>query len=159
MRTTVVAAALAAFVTAGSGGCGPKSQIDPHASVTLNGTLQAQSGAASAATEVKLIRHPDALQAIGELFVAVGSVGLACLSGRLDICSSFEDSTTGADGGYTFAMRGADTQGSVGTGPDVHHLRRLPGRKLCSCIRLHRPEDGADDSAVALLDRRRRARR
>jgi hypothetical protein len=127
MRTTVVAAALAAFVTAGSGACGPKSQIDPHASVTLNGTIQTESGGASAATGVKLIRHPDALQAIGELFVAVGSVGLACLSGRLDICSSFEESTTAGDGGYTFAMRGADTQGSAGQALTFTTFAGCPG--------------------------------
>jgi len=114
MRTTVVAVALAAFVTVGSGGCGPKSQIDPHSSVTLKGTIQTESGGVSAATDVKLIRHPDALQAIGELFVAVGSIGLACLSGQLDICSSLEESTSGGDGGYTFALQGAQTQGSVG---------------------------------------------
>ncbi len=115
MRTAVVGVVLPALLVAGAGGgCGPKSQLDPHSSVTLTGTIQTESGGAPPATTVKLIRHPDALQAIGEVFVAVGSVGLACIAGRLDICSSFEDSTSGADGSYTFAMRGADTQGSTG---------------------------------------------
>lgn len=128
MRTTVVAAAVTALVIAGgAGGCGPKSQIDPHSSVTLNGTIQTESGGASAATSVKLIRHPDALQALGEVFVAIGSVGLACISGQLDICSSFEDTTTGGDGGYTFAMRGADTQGSVGQALTFTTFAGCPG--------------------------------
>jgi len=112
MRTSVVGPVVAALWVAG--GCGPKSQIDPHSSVTLSGTIQTESGAAAPATAVKLIRHPDALQAIGEVFVAVGSIGLACIAGRLDICSSFEDSVAGGDGSYSFALRGADTQGSVG---------------------------------------------
>ena len=127
MRTTVVAMLLPALVAAAGSGCGPKSQIDPHASVTLKGTIQTDAGAPSAATAVKLIRHPDALQAIGEVFVAVGSVGLACVSGRLDICSSFEDSTSGGDGAYSFAMRGADTQGSVGQALTFTSFAGCPG--------------------------------
>ncbi|HEY2748261.1 MAG TPA: hypothetical protein VGL86_26745 [Polyangia bacterium] len=111
MRTTVVALVVPLFWAAA---CGPKSQIDPQSSVTLSGTIQTESGNAAPATDVKLIRHPDVLQAIGEVFVAVGTIGLACIAGRLDICSSFEDSTSGGNGGYSFAMRGADTQGSVG---------------------------------------------
>jgi hypothetical protein len=124
MRTTVVALWVAALVAIG---CGPKSQIDPHSSVIVNGTIQTESGAASAGTTVKLIRHPDALQAIGEVFVAVGSVGLACIAGRLDICSSFEDSVAGGDGAYTFAMRGADTQGSVGQALTFTSFAGCPG--------------------------------
>jgi len=128
MRTTVVAMLLPALLAVfGGSGCGPKSKIDPHASVTLQGTIQTEAGAPSPATGVKLIRHPDALQAIGEVFVAVGSVGLACISGRLDICSSFEDSTAGGDGGYSFALRGADTQGSVGQALTFTSFAGCPG--------------------------------
>ena len=127
MRTTVVAVLVPALLAAVGGGCGPKSKIDPHASVTLAGTLQTEPGAPSAATAVKLIRHPDALQALGEVFVAVGSVGLACISGRLDICSSFEDATSGGDGGYSFALRGADTQGSTGQALTFTTFAGCPG--------------------------------
>jgi hypothetical protein len=128
MRTTVVAVALATLAAVGgAAGCGPKSQLDPHATVTLNGTIQTESGAASAATAVKLIRHPDALQALGEAFVAIGSVGLACISGRLDICGSFEDSTSGSDGGYSFAMPGSATQGSVGQALPFTTFAGCPG--------------------------------
>ena len=127
MRTTVVAAVAAAFVTAGAGGCGPKSNIDPNATVTLTGTLETESGGASAATDVKLIRHPDALQAIGELFVVVGSVGLACVSGHVDICSSLRESTSGGDGGYTFAVHGSETQGSAGQALTFTTFASCPG--------------------------------
>lgn len=109
MRSSVVG--MVALVA----GCfGPPSQVDSKASVKLNGSVQTQAGGAAAATKVKLIRHPDPLQAIGQLFVAVGSVGLACVSGQLDICSSFEESDSDGGGKYSFAMRGADTQGSTG---------------------------------------------
>ena len=124
MRITVVALWAVALVAIG---CGPKSQLDPHASVIVNGTIQTESGSPSAATPMKLIRHPDALQAIGEVFVAVGSVGLACIAGRLDICSSFEDSVSAGDGGYMFALRGADTQGSVGQALTFTTFAGCPG--------------------------------
>ncbi len=128
MRTTVVAMLVPALMVVGAGsGCGPKSQIDPHASVALKGTIQIEAGAPSPSTAVKLIRHPDALQAIGEVVVAVGSVGLACIAGRLDICSSFEDSTSGGDGSYSFAMRGADTQGSTGQALTFTSFAGCPG--------------------------------
>lgn len=133
MRTTVVAVGWLALAAAGAtGGCGPKSQLSPQASVTLDGTIETESGGASPATDVKLIRHPDALQAIGEVFVAIGSVGLACLTGQLDVCSSFEDSTTGGDGGYRFALRGADTQGSQGQALTFTTFAGCPGGGNCA---------------------------
>jgi hypothetical protein len=127
MRTTVVVLVVPALLAVGSGSCGPKSQLDPQSGVTLAGIIQSGSGGASASTPVKLIRHPDALQALGEVFVAVGSVGLACIAGRLDICSSFEDSTSGGDGSYRFALRGADTQGSVGQALTFTAFAGCPG--------------------------------
>ncbi|HWE31482.1 MAG TPA: hypothetical protein VHB97_25950 [Polyangia bacterium] len=126
MRITVVATVQAMLLAVG-GGCGPKSQLDPNANVTVQGTIEAESGAPSAATPVKLIRHPDALQALGELFVAIGSVGLACVAGQLDICKSFRDSTSAADGGYTFAMDGMETQGSQGQALTFTTFAGCPG--------------------------------
>src|SRR5689334_9874315 len=80
MRSSVVRGAgpfaLAALVAVG---CGPRSKIDSSSSVMLSGTVQQQNGAASAGTKVQLIRHPDLLQSLGEAFVAIGSVGLACI--------------------------------------------------------------------------------
>jgi hypothetical protein len=101
-------------LTLATGCFGPQSKLDSHSSVTLSGIVQTQNGAPTPTTTAKLIRHPDPLQALGEILVAVGSVGLACLGGQLDICSSFAESKTAGDGSYQFAMRGADTQGSTG---------------------------------------------
>jgi hypothetical protein len=109
MRSSLVAG-----VVLVSGCFGPPSQIDAKSSVSLSGIVQMQNNAAAANTKVKLIRHPDPLQALGQAFVVIGSVGLACIGGQVDICSSFEESQSGGDGSYQFAMRGADTQGSTG---------------------------------------------
>jgi hypothetical protein len=114
-------------VLVGGGGCGPKSQLDPNATVTLSGNIQTEAGAPSAATPVKLIRHPDALQAIGEVFVAVGSLGLACVVGRLDLCKSFADATANGDGSYSFTIKGGDTQGSVGQAVPFTTFASCPG--------------------------------
>jgi hypothetical protein len=109
MRSSLV------WVVAMAAGCfGPASQIDAKSSVTLNGIVQTHNNSAVANDKVKLIRHPDPLQALGQLFVVIGSVGLACINGQADICSSFEESQSGSNGSYQFAMRGAETQGSTG---------------------------------------------
>ncbi|MDB4970362.1 MAG: hypothetical protein JWN44_6051 [Myxococcales bacterium] len=111
MRSTVVG--IVALVSLA--GCfGPPSQVNAKDSIKLNGTVKTQEGGASPAAKVKLIRHPDPLQALSQVFVAVGSIGLACIGGQLDICSSFEESDSDGGGNYQFAMRGADTQGSTG---------------------------------------------
>jgi hypothetical protein len=124
MRSSVVAVAAAAALA----GClGPPSQIDAKSSVTLSGIVQTESGAASPSANVKLIRHPDPLQAIGQIFVAVGSIGLACIAGQLDICSAFEESQSAGDGSYSFAMRGADTQGSTGQALTFTVFASCPG--------------------------------
>lgn len=107
--------ALASYVgTFGAGCFGPRSEVDSKAGVTLSGVVQTEDGSTPSSTTVKLIRHPDALQVIGQLFVTVGSLGLACVTGQADICSAFEESKSGSDGAYHFGLRGGDTQGSTG---------------------------------------------
>lgn len=94
-------------------GCGPQSKLSPTASVKLTGTVQTQSGAPVAGTKVTLVRHPDALEAIGDLFAIAGTVGLACIAGQLDICNAFATATTDSHGQFSFALKGADTQGAT----------------------------------------------
>jgi hypothetical protein len=101
-------------LTLASGCFGPSSKLDSKASVKISGIVQTQNGAPTPTTTAKLIRHPDPLQALGEVLIAVGSIGLACLGGQLDICSSFAESATAGDGSYHFGLHGSDTQGSVG---------------------------------------------
>ena len=104
-----------AVATLASGCLGPASQVDPNATLSVGGVAQRQNGDGDAAANVQLIRHPDALQAIGDFVTIVGSVGLACITGNDSLCRPYAQATAAADGSYTFgAIRGADTQGSTG---------------------------------------------
>ncbi len=97
-------------------GCfGPPSHVDSNASLTVAGVAQRQSGGGDAAANVQLIRHPDALQAIGDAVVIIGSVGLACITGNDSLCHPYAQATAGTDGSFKFPpIHGADTQGSTG---------------------------------------------
>ena len=100
-------------LTLAAGCFGPHSKLEPSSSVTITGVVQTQNGTPSPTVTAKLIRHPDPLEALGQIFEAIGSLGLACLGGQLDICSAFAQSTTASDGSYHFALKGSDTQGST----------------------------------------------
>ncbi len=111
MRT--LSALVVSMLTAGC--LGPASHVDSNATISVGGVAQRQNAGADSAATVQLIRHPDALQAVGDLVTIVGSAGLACLTGNDDLCHAYAQATTAADGSFTFAaIRGADTQGSVG---------------------------------------------
>src|SRR5262249_11828980 len=97
-------------------GCfGPPSHVDSNATLAVGGAAERQSGDADASAKVLLVRHPDALQAIGDAREIVGGVGRACVAGNDSWCSPFAQATGGSDGTYTFPpLRGADTKGSTG---------------------------------------------
>src|SRR4051812_18377692 len=97
-------------------GCfGPASHVDSNATLAVAGTAQRQGGDAAAAAKVLLIRHPDALQAIGDVIEVVGTLGLACVSGNDSLCSPYAQATAAGDGKFAFPpIRGADTKGSTG---------------------------------------------
>jgi hypothetical protein len=103
------------FAIFASGCFGPPSHVDSNATVSVGGMAQRENGAGDASANVQLIRHPDALQAIGDTIIIVGTVGLACITGNNSLCHSYAQATTAPDGSYTFGpIRGADTQGSTG---------------------------------------------
>ncbi len=98
-----------------SGCFGPASHVDSNASLSVSGVAQRQNGGGDGGAKVQLIRHPDALQAIGDALTIIGSLGLACLGGDDSLCHPYAKATTTSDGTYTFGpFRGADTQGSTG---------------------------------------------
>ncbi|HLK92245.1 MAG TPA: discoidin domain-containing protein [Polyangia bacterium] len=111
MRT--LSALVVSMLTAGC--LGPASHVDSSATISVGGVAQRQNAGSDSAANVKLIRHPDALQAVGDLVTILGSAGLACLTGNDDLCHAYAQATTAADGSFSFgAIPGADTQGSVG---------------------------------------------
>ena len=92
---------------------GQPRRFQRHAVCRRSGTTG--DGAGDAHANVQLIRHPDALQAIGDAFAIVGTVGLACIAGNDSLCHPYAQATAAPDGSYTFGpIRGADTQGSTG---------------------------------------------
>jgi F5/8 type C domain len=97
-------------------GCfGPASKVDSNATLTVAGVAQRENGGGDGAANVQLIRHPDALQTVGDVVQIVGTAGLACLTGNDSLCHPYAQATTAAGGSYTFgSIRGADTQGSIG---------------------------------------------
>ena len=158
MRTTVVAAVVAALVTAGSGGCGPEEpdrsarerHLERHASNRERRGVgrrrrEADSPSRRAAGDRRALRRRR-----------LGRAGLPRRAARhLQLVRGFDVAAATA---ATRSRCAAPTRRArSGQALHVHDLRRLPGRKLCSCIRFHHSEDGADDSAAALLDRGRRA--
>lgn len=107
---------LALVVSILASGCfGPASHVDSNATLSVGGVAQRETGAGDAHANVQLIRHPDPLQAIGDAFAIVGTIGLACIAGNNSLCHPYAQATASPDGSYTFGpMRGADTQGSTG---------------------------------------------
>lgn len=97
-------------------GCfGPASHVDPNASLYVGGAAQRQTGQGDAGAKMQLIRHPDALQAIGDAITIIGTAGLACIVGTDSLCHPYAQTATASDGSYRFGpIRGADTQGSIG---------------------------------------------
>jgi hypothetical protein len=107
---------LALVVAMLASGCfGPASHVDSNASLSVGGVAERQNGGGDGAATVQLIRHPDALQAIGDAIEILGTVGLACIAGNDSLCHPYAQATATGAGNYTFApIRGADTQGSAG---------------------------------------------
>src|SRR5262245_52478361 len=91
-----------------SGCFGPASQVENTDSVVAVGLALKGDGSAAGATKIQLIRHPDAFQVLGDVFVTVATLGIACLAQSVDLCRAFEESTTDGKGGYSFALRGAE---------------------------------------------------
>jgi len=119
-------------------GCfGPASKVDSNATLTVAGAAARQNGDADATAQVLLIRHPDALQAIGDVITIIGSVGLACVAGNDSLCSPYARATVGGSGSFSFPpIHGADTKGSTGeallfstwlTGPAASPPASAPG--------------------------------
>src|SRR5690242_12444308 len=109
MRTSTLLA-LPLSVSFLTGCFGPPSKVDSNATMNVSGSAARQNGDAYASANVMLIRHPDALQAIGDVITIIGSIGLACVAGNDSLCSPYAKATAKGDGTYAFPpFRGADT--------------------------------------------------
>jgi hypothetical protein len=119
------------FATLGATACGvEQSSLDANAQVTITGKALAADGRPLANAKVALIRELDMGQAIGGLFVTAVTLGIACLADHPPaLCANNSHTApTRTDGTYSFSVRGADTQGSVGIASTMEVLVRVaPG--------------------------------
>lgn len=111
--TRAVTAALAVTLLATTG-C-TTSKVASDAAVTLTGSVQDANGIPVTGTRVVLLKEAD----FGEIFsgavIAISTLGLSCLVGQApSFCARAPHTTTDAAGSFSFHLKGADTQGSVG---------------------------------------------
>lgn len=101
-------AGLTVMVAMLASGCGETSRVDPNATLHVTGRAVTPIGSPLIHRAIRLgAGVPD-----DDATLAVLTAGLACTGGR---CSgTVFDSTTSATGGYSFTLRGKDTQGSFG---------------------------------------------
>jgi hypothetical protein len=107
------------------------SKLDADASVRVTGTVLDASGQPARSADVALFKRAD----IGEVLVgatlAIGTLGATCfLPNGPAFCRDARKAKTDDDGKFAFALKGSDTQGTVGNANDfdlVTSVRR-PGR-------------------------------
>ena len=96
-------------------GCG-FSSVDPESTVSVSGRALDSSGKPLAHAKVLLIRQADIGQVIFGSILAVGTLSAICFAPHPPaICDKARTTTTDAEGRYRFAVKGSDTQGSLGT--------------------------------------------
>lgn len=93
--------------------CGT-SNVANDADVVVQGTLLYPDGSPAVAVTVGLLKEPGVVDALVELAATVSTVGLICLTQSVSICKGARKVTTGADGKYSFTMRGNDSKTMLG---------------------------------------------
>ncbi|HEX2681439.1 MAG TPA: hypothetical protein VHQ03_09115, partial [Candidatus Dormibacteraeota bacterium] len=109
--------------------CGvQQSGLDANAAVTISGKALNANGQPLASTRVVLIKELDLGEAIGGLFVTAVTLGIACLADHPPaLCANNSHvTTTDAAGGYSFTVKGGDTQGSLGLASTMEVMARAP---------------------------------
>lgn len=91
------------------------SHVDPQQTVSISGRALDENGQPLRGATVHLYKEPDAGEALIGTVLVLGSLGGVCLfPGAPDVCTKGRTATTSADGSYTFALKGSDTQGLIG---------------------------------------------
>lgn len=107
--------ALLAVATLAVTGCS-FSSVDPDSSVQVTGRALDASGKPLADARVLLVRQADIGQVLFGTVLAVGTLSTVCLLPEPPaICAKARTATTDSEGRYHFEVKGADTQGSLGT--------------------------------------------
>jgi hypothetical protein len=92
------------------------STVDPSADVHVSGRALDASGRPLVRTKVLLLKQADIGEVVFGAVLAVGTLSTICfLPHAPAICEKARTATTDADGRYSFDLKGADTQGTLGT--------------------------------------------
>jgi hypothetical protein len=137
--------------------CGVQgSNVDAKSSVTVAGKAIGQDGKPLAGTRVVLVKELDLGEVAGGLFLTAASLGVACLADHPPaICAeNARTATTGADGAYSFNVKGADTQGSFGLASTMEVVVRAPARASESSGAVSTAEFQVQTAALELPDLR-----
>ena len=123
MRRIVASLSVVAVLAAGC----TLSKVDQAATVTVRGRVLGPDGAPLVRTGVVLLKEADLGDALLGFPLMTGSLGTICLvEDPPTLCGRARRATTGADGGFSFEMRGRDTQGSAGTAAMFHVSTAMP---------------------------------
>ena len=103
------------------------SKIDRGAPVRVEGVLLDARGRPAGGTSVVLLKEPDLGEALVGVVVTVGTLGAVCFTDQPpSVCARAPKATTGADGSFSFQLRGRDTQGSLGNASSFHLSAAMP---------------------------------
>src|SRR4051812_41319322 len=112
MRRPLVAVSTALLLLAGC----KFSEVKADATVHISGRALSASGAPLAGVDVRLFKEADLGEALTGIVVGLASLGTVCLlPDPPPLCQQAHTATTDSSGRYTFTLRGADVQGTLGT--------------------------------------------
>jgi hypothetical protein len=102
------------------------SRVDPKADISITGSVQRAGGVPVAGSRLAMTRESDA----GDVLLGIATIGLACLDrgAAPAFCRSARITSTRSNGGFTYQIKGSDTQSTFGYSA-VLSLTTVLGRK------------------------------
>jgi hypothetical protein len=91
------------------------SHVKANQTIVISGRALSATGQPLADVDVHLYKEPDVGEVVIGSVLALGSLGTICLLPEAPaICDQGRSTSTGADGRFTFTVKGSDTQGLIG---------------------------------------------
>jgi hypothetical protein len=90
------------------------SKLSANAQARLTGQVLDEAGSAVSGAQLALFKEGDLGEVAIGATLAVGTLGLACLTAQSPtVCAPIRKGLSGADGRFTFTLKGRDTQGTL----------------------------------------------
>lgn len=139
--------ALVAALSLAATGCS-FSTVDPSQSVRVSGHALDASGRPLVDARVLLVKQADIGEVVFGSILTIGSLSTTCLLPDAPaICRKARTTTTDSEGRYEFDLKGADTQGTLGTESTLNVV--FSGGRSSTTVSF-----AAKDAAVSLPDAR-----